>query len=586
MNSLFFHIAFCLSVLLLASSAIAGEDESDAALLAEEKEPTAAMSDATAKAMIEVIRQETGSHDRQKAAMALGLARINTPEAIQALRSMLDDPYPPARASALYALGRSRATAASQAVAGALADPEEMVRIEACLAAGEAKFSYLAGQLPIADQSPRVRLAAWQALANLDPKQAAILAKQRFGAEEVPQVRAEIIRCLRRGGDVAGIDTVRLALKDADVETLTEALTWLATYGRGLSLIGDIEEIKQHLAGRSALVLRAAVRAYSAIAGAGSEAALLALLADKERAIDPTVRVTIATALGEVGGDRCRPALALLQDDEVREVRRAASVALVQHLRRGAATKEEIETLALQAVRSGKPLRRREGLWMLGEIPSAVGFPEILDLALASYPQVGEKEAVPKFPHDRIAETCLVLRATFTNRHAPAADLAIACFRQTTAPVVRVHAARTLGAIKHQPALPILCAAVLETKAEMGVVFFVLTGAPRAAALWAIAEIGGDEAWRTFARLCSMTKPADDLQNVRMMCDRLVAIKYAAAAAHFEKALAELQKTEHGALLAAAVEALTGRRPDFRPPQPEAPADAFFLQVRQKCSSP
>ncbi|MCX7935844.1 MAG: HEAT repeat domain-containing protein, partial [Planctomycetota bacterium] len=311
------------------------------------------MSEATAKAMIEVIQTEAGSHDRQKAAMALGLARISTPPAIQALCSMLEDPYPPARASALYALGRSRSRAAAEAVAKALTDSDEMVRVEACLAVGEGKFSDLAEKLPIADPAARVRLAAWQALADLDPKQAAALANQRFAAEEALPVRAEILRCLRRGGAAEGVATVKMALQETDAEVLSEALEWLAAHSRDAAFAS---EAKKHLASRSALVLRAAIRAYGRLAGAESEEALLALLADKERAADPTVRVTIATALGESGGRRCRPALAALQEDEVREVRRAASAALMQHLRRDPASKGDIETLALQAVRSGKPL--------------------------------------------------------------------------------------------------------------------------------------------------------------------------------------------------------------------------------------
>ena len=132
------------------------------------------------------------------------MARVKTSEVIKALAELLENEYPPARVSALYALGRSRDDAAILPVLKTLKDESPDVRVAVCIALTELGAASKAGMLPYDDKDPQVRLAALQVAARLKASEAASPVQKRYGVEKEDVLRAEVFVTLAAlGGPLA-----------------------------------------------------------------------------------------------------------------------------------------------------------------------------------------------------------------------------------------------------------------------------------------------------------------------------------------------------------------------------------------------
>jgi len=541
----------------------------------EEEHPR--MNQATVKAMLEVIRQES-SFGRMKAAMALGEARVSDPQALQILAGMLKDEYPPARVSALYALGRSRAASAAESVAPLLGDADELVRVEACRTLVALGARALAGRLPLADESPLVRQAALEAAAVIGQGALEGSVAARFAAETVPGLRAAVVRTLARLQAADALAVVQRALEDADLEVQMEALLWfVAVTGEGGKTAAA--SLLRHLESPHAILRRAAAQASVRI-GPDAEGAVIALLADA----DHTVRVAAALTLGAIGGEAARAALVKTQADGVREVRRAASTALLVHATRTPDLRPAVEALAVAATRSGTPSVQREGVWMLGEMASSAGFPDILRLAVADLPRfdVEDPAAIGAFAKEDLRASALVIWTVARTAHRGGGELAAKYFLGMDQ-ALRIHAARAIGTIKFEPAVPAMCQTLVKTRSMMGEVFYVYTGRERTLGLWALTQIGGDEVLKAFLQIATRPKPMDEVGNIRLMCEYMVQQKHVAAAGPLERMAKrqEVAGTEVAAILAQTVHALTGKAIEVKLPEPGQVGGSFFLNVRE-----
>ncbi len=538
------------------------------------------MNAATLEAMLQVLKGDS-AFARMKAATALGDARVDDRSALKALAGMLSDDYAPARASALYALGRSRAPAAASLAASLLEDPDALVRAEACRAVAALAAHGQADKLPLEDDEPLVRQAALAAAARIGKGRLESRLAARFGAEDEPDLQAACLRTLRQLAAPEGCAIALQGLRSGDTGVQTEALRWLAAVDHP-DRSGARSRVRKLLSSPSARVRCAALRACTAIEGEAAQDKIVQHLADR----DHTVRRTAALMLGRVATAACRPALVRLQSDAVREVRRAASVALVEHRMRDANETPAIEALAVAATRSDNPAAQREGLWMLGEMRSKAGFPGVLDLGIKGLPNMLKEREMKAFAEKEAPDyraSALVMWLIARTAHAPGGALAM---NYVLAPsqALRIHGARALGTIPYEPARGLLANTVLKTKSIMGEVFFVYTGRERTVALWALAEMGGPAVLDTFTRLAGMTRPVDTAENLRLVCEVLVREKHKTAARGMRRAIKNqrVAGTEQAVVLADTVQQLTGETVEADVPNRGPHAGRFFLNVREK----
>lgn len=213
------------------------------------------------------------------------LATIGTPEAVQALVTLLPKPAPGqkpsevVRAAALLALERIR-------------DARSAPAIRALLVKGE---------------SATIRVAALSAITALKDKEALSAVTGQLGDPE-PRVRQSALRAVRRIGDPSAADRVRQVLReDRDVNVRMSAVNALA------DLLGP-KAIPDIAARRDDLAAEVRMEAAADLAGFGKPAAgaLAGFLDDKS----PDVRKTAIQGLGQIGGREHIPAIAAAAKEE------------------------------------------------------------------------------------------------------------------------------------------------------------------------------------------------------------------------------------------------------------------------------
>lgn len=527
----------------------------------------------TAREMIELIRLESNP-GRMKAAVSLGMARIGTPEALAALREMLASEYAPARASAVYALGRSGQMVALSALRPLLGDPDETVRAAVCAAFAELGADEQAAHLPFADVSVRVRQAAYGAAATLGRNRVEATLAERYLAEESPALRAAILKVLRRLEAPQGAAVLPRALADADIEVRMEALDYVAGMG-DTTWRDSLEPVRRALRDPSPLIRRAAIGAFGRIGGVDAEARALALLDDA----DHTVRRRAAEVLGHhASTPATRDALSRLATDPSREVRRAGSVALLECLRRDNALHAELIQRALQAVKAATSPERREGLWLLGTLESKAGFPDIMRFGVADDEPL--RVAASDSADGAIQEARLLAWIIRQTAHRPGGGLMTTYFAQPYDQYLRIHAARAIGVIRYEPAVPTMIAKLTEIRVEMGVRFFAYAGQERRIGIWALGEIGGIAALDGLVRVVASVDPQEDDDNLRAICDILVRHGHKSAVRVLQQTMARpLCADSARVILAQTAAKLEGTEMPPLPPAPGPIYDRFFLNV-------
>ncbi len=539
--------------------------------LTAEHEEYPRMGPETMKCMVRVINKES-TFARMKAAMALGRSRVRSARAIKALRSMLKDKYAPARASAVFALGRSRSSKAIQAVAPMLEDRDALVRVEACRALAGLGADRQADMLPFSDPSPLVRTAALQAAAIIGKGSVEAKIAARFAVEDDPGVRAECVRTLRRLGADQGFAPARAGLADKDPEVRAQALLWLAEVPHAESA-ELCRMIARNCSNASAIVRRTAIKACGKAAGKDAEKLLRRCLRDK----DHTVRKQAALVLGDVGTPACRPDLARMQQDQVREVRRAASLALVRHAEREDSSRSAIIDLAIAATSSGNPLVQREGLWMLGWMRSKKGFPAIMELAIRDYPAGKRKK-----PAGDPRLSAMVMWVISRTAYRPGGELAM---KYLTCPdqALRVHAGKALEKIRYEPALDLLCKTVTKTQSVMGEVMFAYSGPERTNAVMALAAFSSEKALAALARVACSAKPLEEPDNLRIICAGLVRGKYTKGTPMMRNAVRNrlIAGTANAVILADAYRELTGKKLKLKAPKVNPYDTRFFITTEE-----
>ncbi len=548
------------------------------------RDEQAHMDGKTAEHMVKVIEEES-TFAKMQAAMALGRARVNTPAVHKALTSMLKDEYPPARASALYALGRSGNDKAAAPVISALKDKDQTVRIEACLALAELGAGASANQLPLDDKELSVRLAAIQAAERIGKGRLEAALAKRFRMEEDAMLRAKLLDALRVLGTDHGAPASTAGLADKDLQVQASALAWFTAHGELTAHAQVVPELQGLLKSPTVLQRRGAAEALAKIREAEAETELLSLCRDK----DHTVRMTAARLLGLYGSAASRPALHTLHADSLRHVRRAASAALAEHVNRSKEALPSVEALAKASTQAKSVTEQMEGVWLFGHLRSQAGFPDILNMAIQDIPAVSkgkvQDEDHPFLKADRRLSS-LVMWTIGRSKYAPGADLGMKYANAPGADDLRTHATRTLGILKHKPASPLLVRLILEIFVVMGEPMFVYDGKPRENAIWALGQIGDATALDALAKLSSMTIPMDSTANIETCCEILIRYKYSNKRYlnRMEKVIAKYSKngTKAPRALVRAVAILTGKKPDLPPEKKRARRSDFFLRTTKR----
>jgi len=293
----------------------------------------------------------TSAGARARAATAYG--RIQTPECVDPLLTLLGDKAPSVRKAAIFALGQlawrpgftnGREAAIADAITPFLGDQSLSVRLAAVEAIGKIgleRTPELVGAL-LADPSARVRAAALMALfryrfvlrqrdpdrAPPDLPQAIVDRLPALAADDDAQVRRNVVYGFARFKDARGLAIAVELSADRNLWTRFFALI-------ALTKIADPAAeaaVEARLSDRGPIVRRAAVQAAAAI-GAGE---LVAACLDDPA---PHVRSAVATALGAAGvfDGSAAAWLRRLAADSSGEVRCAAVKALGARLKAAAA---------------------------------------------------------------------------------------------------------------------------------------------------------------------------------------------------------------------------------------------------------
>ncbi|MBN2712080.1 MAG: HEAT repeat domain-containing protein [Planctomycetes bacterium] len=557
----------------LAVAALAGCLLSISAYCGEEGQ----LNEATATNMIKVIKEEPVL-SKMRAAWTLGQARYGSDAAIEAYRSLLKDNYAPARASAVYALGRCGNKSVLKDIEKTLKDKDETVRAEACIAISELAVPESATALPFSDPAKAVRHAALQAAVALGSEKPAGAISAQYANEKQPELRAEIIDTLSKISPESALDLVDKGLSDSEAVVRISALEWLSLHGKGKGekFAGSV---KAMLSDKSSFIRRAAAECYLNIGG--NENDLFPLCKDK----DHTVRSATASAMGKLGGDGSWQKLCEMQADAFREVRRAASFALLNFEKRDGANREKLEARAKDLLEKTSAEERMEGIWMLGEMKSLAGFPKLLDLAAKNLPSEKDADALGKFEAQDMRESALVMWVISRTGFNDGADLAM---KYADAPgengkSLRIHATRALGVMKHQPATAMLVGLLKRKRSAMGEVFYTYVGLERSNAIWAIGEIGDRSTLDTLAAIVLNTRPPEDPINIGSICDILAKAKYDNKNTIAKmRAVAEKDTgTETSSILADLVGKLTGKRPDVPVFNREDIQSETFLRTKE-----
>lgn len=550
---------FILVVLLLSAPALCGEDDA------------LSMNLPTAKAMTAVVSNET-TLEKMRAAMALGSARVKYKNTILALNKLAEDPYAPARASAIYALGRSRSDRALDAVMKALKDKDALVRVEACRAVTELQSPALISTLPVADPSPLVRLAAIDAIRQLEAKDAAAMLIAQYDKEKEPSVRAALLRCLSilRTGEAV----TAKGINDADLAVKRAALLWItACKGNKEKFEAHVQPLLKH---KAMLIRQAAVQAWVTMLGKDAAPALAPMAKDQHQ----TVRRAVALAFGTLKDKAFHELLHTLQADPVRLVRRAASFAIADPARENDELRISAEAMALKAVNADNPDLQREGLWVLGHIRSQAGFPAIMKLAHNDIPKASEKSEVD------CRASALVMWVIAESKHVGGATLAMK-YLDCANGSLRVQGARALGSLRHAPATGLLARTLKKTVIVEGMPMFVYSGLERTYAIKALGAIGNAEATTPLLELLCSVLPQDTSDNLTLMQQLVAKAKPANTSAVLQRGMAKCRSGKnkspsHEAFLADTIELVTGTRPMAPPTKERKPYDYFFLNVKDE----
>lgn len=533
----------------------------------EEKTDALRMRPATAVLLRAVLADKTDL-DRARAAMALGRARVHDAKTLAKLKAALQDSDPLLRASAAYALGRSGEPASAAALLIALTDKDAAVRSEACRALGALRAKQSVAALPVADNAVVVRMAALAALGKIATPQAITILEKRFAAEKKTALKALVLRCLRRAKAKIS-PSMQHALRDPEVEVRREFLRWLAVAGEANSL--PESTFAPLLKDDSALIRRAAISAVARVCPATTAALILPLLTDA----DHTVRRTAALTLGKVGDTQTHAGLVLLFEDSSRLVRRAAAQALVEQVARGACPKEAVVALAKKTLDDPNPRTRLEGVYLLGALKSAAGFPKIMDWVIRK--KVTTKDVVFK---KKLAISSLVMWTAGQAKYQPAAALAALYLDLPDGSPLRLHGARVLGILQAREAIPLLIKKLMSVLTEQGMRSFRYIGLERRAAIEALGAMPSEAGLMALAKILAAKDPQDEYENLRVISQILAREKFTAALPRLRKALASkmLAKTQTALLLADVIEKLTGHRPKVLYRE-TANYDNFFLNA-------
>ena len=149
--------------------------------------------------------------------------------AVEALRSLVRDPYPPIRAEVIEALGDQADVSSLHAILEAFEDPVPQVREVALIAAAKLGDPRAIPAIRRALRSvhPEVRFQALESLAELAPEEAAVAAPPLLSDPD-PRVRGNAACALATAEAVGSADDIAELLKDASAETRLEAANALA----------------------------------------------------------------------------------------------------------------------------------------------------------------------------------------------------------------------------------------------------------------------------------------------------------------------------------------------------------------------
>jgi len=244
--------------------------------------------DATRVALAEVARVDPERGVRVAATNALGSFG---PEAVDALRGRLGDPFSSVRLAAVGALLRADAHAGAAAVSALLATPPSPAGIEAArrlsaLADGsdtdrESARVYLRAVLHTHDATLRSQAAV--ALASLADDSMDASLREALASETDRGVRLGLARALMRRDAEAALPTLRALLAGDDMPAI-QAAALLAARGEEAA----IERLRAALTDEDGLRRRVAARLLAVDAGRPHE--ILGLLSDA----DPLVRIQAA----------------------------------------------------------------------------------------------------------------------------------------------------------------------------------------------------------------------------------------------------------------------------------------------------
>ncbi len=465
----------------------------------------------TVRSMIRML--ETGStRSAARAAIALGKAGVSKPSALSALKGMLESESVAARCSALYALGRSEEASVAPAVIPLLSDSSPEVRIDACRALARVGDVEHSNKLPLMDSNEYVQVAAVEAVAQLGTEKGAKPLIGVFRRSESTPVRLAVLRALSSVEETSAVeDVVRSALKDDEPQLRAEALKLLSSMS--VQVLNSYKDVlEEYLQAEASIVRREAVGLYLEVCAENSSdfSAGVALLDDP----DATVRVAAAEALGahcESVSDMLR--LEALFVDPVRKVRRSASEAMLEAVQRHPQWQERLEAVAVKAVEASRSVKRREGIWILGQLESQAVFPEVLKLIRR-----------PSARED-IREARLAVWLIWRTEYQKGGSLLMKLFTHDDQPV-RIHAAKGLGVLRHKPAVDFISRKLKETKIVEGEEMFSYKNPERYYAIWALGQLANEKVLRTLTELAVKQKPRERLRNVELICDILSENKY------------------------------------------------------------